>query len=88
MDNKMYGERLSACEEKDNYIPFGEEWEKEIMKMNKKFIVEMLKVQCLRNQNNRENLKKIEALCDNTNDTHEQIWLIAHKSLTSSTIIQ
>lgn len=72
----------------DNYIPFGEEWEKDIMKMNKKFIVEMLKVQCLRNQNNREDFKKIEELCDNTNDTHEQIWLIAHKNLTPSTIIQ
>lgn len=25
----------------DNYIPFGDEWEKEIMKMNKKFIFDL-----------------------------------------------
>jgi hypothetical protein len=34
----------------DSYVPFGPEWEKEVMKLPKKFIVEMLRKALMANQ--------------------------------------
>ncbi len=36
-----------------NYIPFGEEWKKELMKFNKKSLIELHKVVCIENQKER-----------------------------------
>lgn len=33
----------------ENYIPYGEEWKNELMKLPKKFIINMLRNKCLEN---------------------------------------
>lgn len=83
MDNKIYGERLSACEKKDNYIPFGEEWEKQIMKMNKKFIVGLYRAVAMKQQENRDILKQIAQFSYNgsAEGTLASIKALASKSI-------
>ena len=34
----------------EDYIPFGKEWEKELMKLPKKFIIDMYRKVCINNQ--------------------------------------
>lgn len=41
----------------ENYVPFGEEWEKEMMKLPKKFIVEMYRKVCMEKQQAKEMVK-------------------------------
>jgi len=43
-----------------DYEPFGEEWEKEMMKLPKKFLVELLKKKCESEQNIINGLNKLD----------------------------
>lgn len=45
----------------DNYIPCGDEWKKEVMKMTKKDIVEMLARVCLELKETKRQLKVINS---------------------------
>lgn len=55
--------------EKDDYIPFGEEWEKEIMKMPKKYIIGMYRANCIRNKEIISALTKISHFSDCGNES-------------------
>lgn len=46
---------------KDNYIPFGEEWESMMMKMPKKFIIDMHRKKCQENQQPKDNWISVNA---------------------------
>ena len=41
---------LSSSDASDSYVPFGDEWEKEVMKLPKRFIIGMLRTALLDNQ--------------------------------------
>lgn len=51
----------------DNYEPYGEEWEKEVMKLPKKMIVDMYKKVCQKNQYQKTQIKELE-------QTLKDIW--------------
>ena len=37
----------------EDYIPFGKEWEKELMKLPKRVIIDMYRKVCIKNQKNK-----------------------------------
>lgn len=49
-DDTLHGVEMEASTVPDSYVPFGPEWEKEVMKLPKKFIVEMLRKALMANQ--------------------------------------
>lgn len=44
----------------DNYIPFGEEWKKEVMKAPKSFITDQFRYACLKLQEKDARIKYLE----------------------------
>jgi hypothetical protein len=67
----------------DNYIPFGEEWEKEIIKMPKKFIVKLYRTAIMKQQKSRDTLQQIAqfSYTGSAESTLADIKAIATKSI-------
>jgi len=59
-DKTPKGQHLSPAIP-DSYVPFGPEWEKEVMKLPKKFIVEMLRKALMANQAAKDSQEMAEA---------------------------
>jgi hypothetical protein len=53
---------MKTEKEKPEYIPFGDEWRKFVLKLPKKTLVEMLRDSLLKNQEHRANEAQGEAL--------------------------
>jgi predicted Zn-dependent protease with MMP-like domain len=46
----------------ENYEPYGEEWEKELMKLPKKFIINMYRNVCIKLQDKETEIKELEIM--------------------------